>query len=260
MPCTYTKASATSGKTDHILHLRSSSGFLPSVTSSNLLSVPKGSQRLSLLLTPALHNHNSHKALQLECKDWATRRETPRFTLSLMQIWRLLIRGCISKLEEKQRQILLSFNPASKKWRPMLICKLLMEQKPFSLHPKQGSCIYLHHPEYPGHNLLSTKSGQHGGDPCGQQDAGGSGHAMNEKKIKNNLRWVFMHNSLPEFYPFPPSSVYTPLFEVCSSSSWHTLVYKRLSLILYMHKTPPPRSATFQFILMVIYKGDILPM
>lgn len=70
----------------------------------------------------------------------------------------------------------------------MLICKLLMEQQPFSLHPKQGSCIYLHHPEYPGHNLLSTKSGQHGGDPCGQQDAGGSGHAMNEKKIKNNLR------------------------------------------------------------------------
>lgn len=100
MPCTYTKASPTSGKTDHILHLTSSSGFLPSVTSSNLLSVPNGSQRLSLLPTPALHNHSSHKAPQLERKDWATRRETPRFTLSLMQIWRLQIRGCISKLEK----------------------------------------------------------------------------------------------------------------------------------------------------------------
>lgn len=73
-----------------------------SVTNSNLLSVPKGSQRLSLLPTPAQHNHSSHKAPQLERKDWATRRETPRFTLSLMQIWRLQIRGCISKLEKNR--------------------------------------------------------------------------------------------------------------------------------------------------------------
>lgn len=43
--------------------------------------------------------------------------------------------------------------------------------------------IYLHHLEYQGHSLPSTKSGQHGDGPYGQQDAKGSGHARKEKKI-----------------------------------------------------------------------------
>lgn len=76
-----------------------------------------------------------------------------------------------------ERQILFPFNPTSKMWMSTVICK-----SPFPLCPKLEGCIYLHHPEYPDHNLPSAKPGQRGDDPCRQQDAEGSAHAMNEKK------------------------------------------------------------------------------
>lgn len=128
-------------------------------------------------LTPAWHKQSSYRALQLEQENYAIHWKPPHFTLFPMQF-------CISKLEvtflnwKTERQTLFSFNPTSKQWRSTVICK-----SPFPNHPKLEGRIYLHHPEYPDHNLPSTKPGQRGDDPCRQQDAGGSGHAMNEKKI-----------------------------------------------------------------------------
>lgn len=172
--CVYSQSISQFGQTSQ---RAVSPTWCPPAGSHNELLVPFYKKQQMTALTPAWHKQSSYKALQLEQEDQAIHWKPPHFTFFPMHF-------CISKLDvtslnwKTERQILFSFNPTSKKWRSTVICK-----SPFPLHPKLEGCIYLHHPEYRGHNLPSTKPGPRGDDPCGQQDAGGSGHAMNEKKI-----------------------------------------------------------------------------
>lgn len=218
-------------------------------TSQQIMSpawyAPMGSHRVQWALTSLLH--------QAADNDFHCYLHLPGTTKALIKLCSLSKRTklltenhpilhCLpcsftSPYQKTEKQILFSFHPTSKKWQSTATCKL-----PFPPPPKQEGCIYLHHPEYPGHNLPSTKPGQHGDDPCGQQDAAGSGHAMNVKKIVITYDQFFLFMVVKQnFYLL--FLIHTSLSETCNSSNRHILVYQRLPLsFVYAENSSSPFS------------------